>query len=108
MGESEFQKSAALPLLCSARRSYAWLSRRWLTRSATCLSHVAVRPRSPYERPRAALHNMMHAAASFGKAMVCGIPRCGGRNAIDAALKPLKAADSARLAARLIALMPIA
>jgi hypothetical protein len=33
------------------------------------------------KRPRAALHNMMHAAASLGKALVCGIPRCGGQNA---------------------------
>ncbi len=83
-------ESAALPLAqhgALTRGSHAAGSRVL----ATCLSHVAVRPRSPYERPRAALHNMMHAAASFGKAMVCGIPRCGGQNAIDAALKPLKA-----------------
>ena len=29
----------------------------------------------------AVLHNMMHGAASFGKALACGIPRCGGQNA---------------------------
>jgi hypothetical protein len=33
------KESAALPLLCSARRSYAWLSCRWLTRSR---SHAAL------------------------------------------------------------------
>jgi hypothetical protein len=57
---------------CSARRSYTWLSCRWLTRSGDyIIHHVAVRPsQSPYERLRAALHNMMHAAASLGKALV--------------------------------------
>jgi hypothetical protein len=44
---------------------------------------------------------MMHAAASFGKALVCGMPRCGeapphavstlfiSRRGLGAALKPL-------------------
>jgi hypothetical protein len=63
IGETEFQKSAALP--CAQHGAlYAWLSRRWLTRSGDVFQ----------PRRRA---DMMHAAASFGKALVCGMPRCG-------------------------------
>jgi hypothetical protein len=57
-------ESAALPF-AQHGAPYAWLSRRRLTRSGdvSCLTSPCGHVSEAHKRPRAALHNMMHAAA---------------------------------------------
>src|SRR6516165_7363452 len=60
---------SAAPPFAQHGALYAWLSRRWLTRSGdvSCLTSPCGHVSEAHKRPRAALRNMMHAAASFGK-----------------------------------------